>query len=138
MIRRYSELIQLPTFKERFEYCNLNGVVGADTFGYLRFLNQSVYHGDRWKRLRNRIIDRDSACELAFPDYKIKRTVYLHHLNPLSPEEVEELADSIYDEENIVCVSLRMHNAIHYGNYEEVKPLEIVERRPFDTSPWRY
>lgn len=137
MIRTYSELIALPTFEQRFNYCTLNGLVGETTFGSFRYLNQAIYHGDRWKRLKDHLIDRDKACELAFDDYKIRGPVYLHHLNPVTAEEAEELLDSIFDPENLVCVSFRMHNAIHYGNYDSVAPPTEIERRPFDTCPWR-
>ena len=137
MIRTYSELIALPTFEQRFNYCTLNGLVGETTFGSFRYLNQAIYHGDRWKRLKNHLIDRDKACELAFNDYKIQGPVYLHHLNPVTAEEAEELLDSIFDPENLVCVSFRMHNAIHYGNYDSVAPPIEIERKPFDTCPWR-
>lgn len=137
MNRTYSELISLPTFEQRFNYCMLNGLVGGTTFGSFRYLNQALYHGDRWKRLKSHLIDRDKACELAFDDYKIRGPIYLHHLNPVTAEQAEELDDQIFDPENLVCVSFRMHNAIHYGSYDSVKPPEEIERRPFDTCPWR-
>lgn len=135
--RCYSELIALPTFEQRFNYCNLNGVIGEDTFGFHRYLNQAVYQGTRWRRLRDKLIVRDDCCELAMPDHKIRGKVILHHLNPLEPEEIEELDECVYDEENLVCVSLMMHNAIHYGSFDLVRPFEEIERRPFDTAPWR-
>ena len=137
MIRTYSELISLPTFEQRFNYCKLDGHVGEDTFGYFRYLNQVVYTGNLWRYLRDKLIVRDEGCELAFPDHKIGGRVYLHHLNPLLPEQLEELDDCVYDPENLVCVSFEMHNAIHYGSFDNVRPIEIVERRPNDTSPWR-
>ena len=137
MNRTYSELISLPTFEQRFNYCMLNGLVGATTFGSFRYLNQALYHGDRWKRLKDHLIDRDKACELAFDDYRIRGPIYLHHLNPVTAEQAEELDDRIFDPENLVCVSFRMHNAIHYGSYDSVKPPEEIERHPFDTCPWR-
>lgn len=137
MIRTYSELISLPTFEERFEYCNLNGVVGEDTLGSFRFLCQEFYHSYLYLKFRDEMIDRDRACELAFPDFKIVGKVYLHHLNPLTREQLENFDKALTDPENVVCVSFRMHNAIHYGNFDSVKPPEFIERRPNDTCPWR-
>lgn len=137
MTRRYSELIKIPTFKERFEYCCLNGVVGEDTLGSFRFLCQEFYHSQTYLRFRDEIILRDEGNELAFPDYRIKGSIYLHHLNPLTREQLENLDKALMDPENVICVSFKMHNAIHYGGFDSVKPPEFIERRPNDTCPWK-
>ena len=137
MIRTYSELIKIPTFKERFDYCSLNGVVGEDTLGSFRFLCQEFYHSYLYRKFRDEIINRDGACELALPDHLITGKVYLHHLNPLTREQLENFDECLMDPENVVCVSFRMHNAIHYGDYEQVRPPEFIERRPNDTCPWK-
>lgn len=137
MIKTYSELVSQPTLEQRFEYCMLKGTVCEDTFGFLRYLNQSLYMGKKWRLFRDKLIVRDDGCELAVPDLRIRGRVILHHLNPLTPEQIENLDDCIFDPENLVCVSHEMHNAIHYGDFSLVKPVEIVERSPFDTAPWR-
>lgn len=137
MIRTYSELIKIPTFKERFDYCSLNGVVGEDTLGSFRFLCQEFYHSYLYRKFRDEIIDRDRACELAMPDHLIMGNIYLHHLNPLTREQLENFDIALMDPENVVCVSFKMHNAIHYGDYNQVKPPEFIERRPNDTCPWK-
>lgn len=137
MIRTYSELIKIPTFKERFDYCSLNGVVGEDTLGSFRFLCQEFYHSYLYRKFRDEIIDRDRACELAMPDHLITGNIYLHHLNPLTREQLENFDIALMDPENVVCVSFKMHNAIHYGDYNQVKPPEFIERKPNDTCPWK-
>jgi hypothetical protein len=109
MIRTYSELIALPTFEQRFNYCTLNGLVGETTFGSFRYLNQAIYHGDRWKRLKNHLIDRDKACELAFDDYKIRGPVYLHHLNPVTAEEAEELLEEYLFQKTNLMLQIQQH-----------------------------
>lgn len=135
-LRRYSELIRLNTFKERYEYLRIAGVVGETTFGFDRYLNQLLYTSSKWKQLRQRIIVRDNGCDLAMPGYDLHSRIYIHHLNPLTMEDVEEVSERIFDPENLVCVSHRTHNAIHYGD-EELLPQEPVLRKPNDTCPWR-
>ncbi len=136
MILTYSELITLPTFEERFRYCQLKGAVGQDTFGFDRDLNQALYRSSRWRALRNQILIRDNGCDLAHPDYPIPRTVMIHHLNPITERDVLNESTILYDPENLVCVSHQTHNAIHYGT-EELLPKGEIERKPNDTCPWR-
>lgn len=135
-LRRYSELIRLNTFKERYEYLRIAGVVGETTFGFDRYLNQLLYTSSKWKQLRQKIIIRDNGCDLAMPGYDLRSRIYIHHLNPLTMEDVEEVSERIFDPENLICVSHRTHNAIHYGD-EELLPQEPVLRKPNDTCPWR-
>lgn len=134
--RRYSELIRLNTFKERYEYLRIAGVVGETTFGFDRYLNQLLYTSSKWKQLRQKIIIRDNGCDLAMPGYDLHSRIYIHHLNPLTMEDVEEVSERIFDPENLICVSHRTHNAIHYGD-EGLLPQEPVLRKPNDTCPWR-
>lgn len=135
-LRRYSELIRLNTFKERYEYLRIAGVVGETTFGFDRYLNQLLYTSSKWKQLRQKIIIRDNGCDLAMPGYDLHSRIYIHHLNPLTMEDVEEVSERIFDPENLICVSHRTHNAIHYGD-EGLLPQEPVLRKPNDTCPWR-
>lgn len=136
LIRRYSELIRLKTFDERYEYLRLSGLVGESTFGHDRYLNQSLYHSPEWKRFRKEIIVRDNGCDLALEDYPIVIGVIIHHLTPLTIEDIENRSDLVFDPENVVCVSHRTHEAIHYGD-RSLLPRDLVERRPNDTCPWK-
>ena len=136
-IRTYSELITIPTFEERFEYLQLKGSVGKDTFGYDRYLNQVLYHSPEWKRLRNQIIIRDGGCDLACDGYDIYGKVLIHHLNPITVEDVLARSRKVFDPDNLVCVSHSTHNAIHYGDVDLLVTGPII-RTKNDTCPWRH
>ena len=136
-IRTYSELITIPTFEERFEYLQLKGSVGKDTFGYDRHLNQVLYRSPEWKRLRNQIIIRDDGCDLACDGYDIYGKVLIHHLNPITVEDVLTRSRKVFDPDNLVCVSHSTHNAIHYGDVDLLVTGPII-RTKNDTCPWRH
>lgn len=136
-IRTYSELITIPTFEERFEYLQLKGSVGKDTFGYDRYLNQVLYRSPEWKRLRNQIIIRDCGCDLACEGYDIYDKVLIHHLNPITVEDVLARSRKVFDPDNLVCVSHSTHNAIHYGDVDLLVTGPII-RTKNDTCPWRH
>lgn len=136
-IRTYSELIMIPTFEERFEYLQLKGSVGKDTFGYDRYLNQVLYRSPEWKRLRNQIIIRDGGCDLACDGYDVYGKVLIHHLNPITVEDVLARSRKVFDPDNLVCVSHNTHNAIHYGDVDLLVAGPII-RTKNDTCPWRH
>ena len=136
-IRTYSELITIPTFEERFEYLQLKGSVGKDTFGYDRYLNQVLYRSPEWKRLRNQIIIRDDGCDLACDGYDVYGKVLIHHLNPITVEDVLTRSRKVFDPDNLVCVSHSTHNAIHYGDVDLLATGPII-RTKNDTCPWRH
>ena len=136
-IKTYSELITIPTFEERFEYLQLKGSVGKDTFGYDRHLNQVLYRSPEWKRLRNQIIIRDCGCDLACEGYDIHSKVLIHHLNPITVEDVIARSRKVFDPNNLVCVSHNTHNAIHYGDVDLLVTGPII-RTKNDTCPWRH
>lgn len=136
-IKTYSELITIPTFEERFEYLQLKGSVGKDTFGYDRYLNQVLYRSPEWKRLRNQIIIRDGGCDLACDGYDIYGKVLIHHLNPITVKDVLARSRKVFDPDNLVCVSHNTHNAIHYGDVDLLVTGPIV-RTKNDTCPWRH
>lgn len=136
-IRTYSELIQLPTFKDRFDYLRLDGVVGKDTFGFDRYLNQQFYRSSEWKRIRNRVIVRDNGCDLGIDDYEIHGRILIHHMNPISIEDLQHMSDLLMNPEYLICVSHRTHNAIHYGD-ESLIVTAPIERTQNDTCPWRH
>lgn len=136
-IKTYSELITIPTFEERFEYLQLKGSVGKDTFGYDRYLNQVLYRSPEWKRLRNKIVIRDNGCDLACDGYDIYGKVLIHHLNPITVEDVLARSRKVFDPDNLVCVSHNTHNAIHYGDVDLLATGPII-RTKNDTCPWRH
>lgn len=136
-IKTYSELITIPTFEERFQYLQLKGSVGKDTFGYDRYLNQVLYRSPEWKRLRNQIIIRDAGCDLACDGYDVYGKVLIHHLNPITVEDVLARSRKVFDPDNLVCVSHNTHNAIHYGDVDLLVTGPII-RTKNDTCPWRH
>lgn len=138
MIKRYSELINLPTFEERFEYLQMKGSIGIDTFGFDRYLNQNFYHDAAWLKARDKVIIRDNACDLGIEDRDIGGTIIVHHLNPITKEDIFNREDWIFDPEYLICTSHRTHLAIHYGDSSLLEKSSPVERKPNDTSPWRH
>lgn len=135
--RTYSDLLRFNTFEERFDYLKLQGDVCGSTFGSKRYLNQSFYHSKEWKDFRKKIIIRDDGCDLAIPDRMIFSRVYIHHMNPVSVEDlINERYDLLLDENSVVCVSANTHEAIHYSD-EKILPKIIEERKPHDTCPWK-
>lgn len=134
-IKRYSELIRIPAFEERFEYLKLSGKVGETVFGGDRYLNQVLYRSQKWRSFRNKILIRDEASDMGLIDYPIKGVVIVHHLNPLTLEDVENEHGCIFDPENVICVSHYTHEAIHYGD-RSLLPLVPKERQPGDTKLW--
>ena len=136
MLRTYSELITLPTFKERFQYLQLSGSVGADTFGYDRYLNQLFYRTTEWKQLRHEIIVRDNGCDLAMDGYDIYGRIIIHHLNPLVKDDILNRSDYLLNPEFLICTTHNTHNAIHYGD-ESLLIMEPIVRSKNDTCPWK-
>lgn len=134
-IRTYSELIQLPTFLERFNYLKLEGVVGKDTFGWDRYLNQKFYRSQEWQSLRNWVIIRDNGCDLGIPGREIQSRIYIHHMNPIGKKDLLEESEYLMNPEYLICVSYDTHNAIHYGD-ETLLMLDPVVRQPGDTKLW--
>lgn len=150
MKKRYSELLTFSTFEERFNYLKLNGVVGSLTFGPNRFINQRLYHSDYWEDFKREMTIRDLGCDLAIPDRvidgeieyngairKVKRPIYLHHINPLDDEDILYARSCVLDPENVVCCSFETHQAIHYGDYNLLSDSDLIIRTPNDTIPWR-
>ena len=136
IIKCYSELFLLPTFEERFEYLKLDGIVGQDTFGFDRWLNQKFYNSSEYKRLRREIIIRDNGCDLGIEDHEIFGRIIIHHINPITVDDIVSRSEFAWNQEYLICVSMRTHNAIHYGDISQVSSTPI-ERKPFDTCPWR-
>lgn len=136
MIRTYTELSNLDTFEERFEYLKLNGQVGSDTFGFDRYLNQALYKSPEWNRVRKQVILRDNGCDLGIDGYDIGGKIIIHHMNPINAKDIEDRNSEIFNPEYLICVSHKTHNAIHYGDEKQLSK-QIIERAPGDTCPWR-
>ena len=137
MIKSYNELIKIDTFAERLKYLTLYGMVGDITFGGRRSLNQLLYHSDKWKRIRRDVIVRDQGYDLAFNnfDYMIRGPIYVHHINPITIDDLLEERSIVFDMNNLVSASFDTHNKIHYG-LDKMDPLP-AERTPNDTCPWK-
>lgn len=136
MKRTYSELLACATFASRYEYLKLGGSVGEITFGFERYLNQSFYRSVEWRRVRDQVIVRDNACDLAFPGQNLRGRIIVHHMNPVTIEDFERDPSLLLDPEYLVTVSNDTHLAIHYGR-SNFGLLQVQERRPGDTCPWR-
>lgn len=135
-IRTYSELITIPTFEERYKYLQLKSSVGKDTFGYDRYLNQLFYQTIEWKRLRRDLIIRDCGCDLGVEGYEIYGRIIIHHMNPITKEDLLDRTDYLMNPEYLICTTHSTHNAIHYGDESLLITAPIV-RSKNDTCPWK-
>lgn len=137
IIRTYSELSKLKTFKERFEYLKLDGKVGIDTFGHDRYLNQILYQLPEWKNARDKVIIRDNGCDLGVEGYDIYGRVIVHHMNPITIDDVLNRESHIFNLEYLISTTHNTHNAIHYSD-ENALPKDPVIRTKNDTCPWKH
>ena len=136
MSKSYSELITISTFEDRFEYLKLNGMVGSSTFGSHRYLNQFLYRNPKWRQLRSQIILRDNGCDLGHPDHEIYDAAYIHHINPITVDDILKENRIVFDPDNLITTSFLTHQAIHYSNVDLLPKPDIL-RRPNDTCPWK-
>lgn len=133
--RSYTELSRIQTFEERYDYLAVGGIVGIDTFGFERWLNQAFYHSREWRHVRHHVIARDQGRDMGVEGYEIYDRLIVHHMNPIAVEDITHSDIDIINPEYLITVSLRTHNAIHYGEKSQlVQPL--VRRRPGDTKLW--
>lgn len=137
MNKTYLELSQLKTFEERFKYLQLNGAVGQDTFGFNRYLNQALYGSKEWRKVRNEVIIRDNGCDLGVYGYDICDRILIHHLNPITVDDILNRNPEVFDLNNLICVSHRTHNAIHYGD-EDLLITNVNARSKNDTCLWKH
>lgn len=135
-IKRYSELALLPTFQDRYQYLRLNGAVGKETFGFDRYMNQFFYRSPEWRRVRDLVITRDEGCDLGLQGREIFGRIIIHHMNPISPEDIRDRSDFLLDPEYLITTIHTTHLAIHYGDEHQLLQ-EPVVRRPNDTCPWK-
>lgn len=137
MIKTYSELITIPTFKERFEYLKLSGKVGEMTFGYDRYLNQIFYKSPEWLEVRDYVILRDNGCDLAMEGHEIRTRILVHHINPITKDDIAKRSSILFDPENLVCTIKNTHDAIHFSDASILIDEPII-RTKYDTCPWRH
>lgn len=135
-IRTYTELSRIMTFNDRYEYLKLGGSVGKETFGFDRYLNQIFYRSQKWKSSRDYVIIRDNGCDLGVPGFEIYGKILIHHMNPITIEDIEKESDFLFDPEYLIATTLTTHNAIHYGDVSLLAAEPIVRTRN-DTCPWR-
>ena len=136
-IKTYTELIKFPTYEERFRYLRLYGTVGKETFGFDRYINQWLYQrSKKWAAARRAVIIRDGACDLGIADREIFDKIIVHHMNPITIEDLENESDYIFDPEYLICTTHITHNAIHYGD-ENLLIKTPIERTRNDTCPWK-
>lgn len=135
-IKTYSELMTIEDYIERFRYLKIGGTIGSDTFGYDRYLNQTLYQSKQWKQFRAKIIARDNGHDMGHEDYDIGTHIIIHHINPITITDILNNDPKIFDPENVICVSLITHNAIHYGD-ESLLCVKPTVRSKNDTAPWR-
>ena len=135
-IKRYSELITSPTFEERYRYLRLGGKVGEETFGFDRWLNQKFYKDPEWLKIRDAVIIRDNGCDLGMPDREIHSRILVHHMNPITKDDILHRSKFLLDPEFLICTVKNTHDAIHYGD-ESLLILPPVARSKNDTCPWR-
>ena len=136
IIRTYSELITIPTFAERYEYLRIGGKVGEETFGFDRYLNQVLYKSPEWRTIRDKIILRDNGCDLAMSDREIYGRIIVHHMNPITVEDIVRRSEYLFEPEYLICTTKSTHDAIHYGD-ASLLDIMPIERCKNDTCPWR-
>lgn len=135
-IRTYSEISLFKTFKERFHYLQLNGAVGEETFGFDRFINQMFYRSQEWKSVRDFVIIRDGGCDLGIDGREIYGKIFIHHMNPILPRDIETKSNLLLNPEYLITTTLDTHNAIHYGD-ESLLIGEPIQRSKNDMCPWK-
>lgn len=133
--KSYAEMATFQSFQERYDYLKLGGRVGFETFGPARYINQRFYTSTLWKNVRNQVVVRDEGCDLGVPGRDIRDRIYIHHINPLTVEAIQNGDYSLIDPENLVCVTHHTHNALHYGD-EKMFEVGFSDRRPGDTKLW--
>ena len=137
IVKSYSELIALPTFIERYRYLQLGGRVGEETFGFDRWLNQRFYKDPEWLSARDKVIIRDNGCDLGMEGHEIYGKILVHHINPITKEDIMRRSRTLFDPENLICTIKNTHDAIHYGD-ESLLIIAPTIRTRNDTCPWKH
>ena len=135
-MKSYQELMKFESFGDRLKYLSTKQKVGDSTFGEDRELNQILYHDPEWKRIRNYVISRDRGCDLAHSDFPIYDRVYVHHINPITAQDIINRSTKLFDLDNLILVSFDTHQMIHYG-VSDLQNRTPVVRTKNDTCPWK-
>ena len=135
--KSYRELKNLNTFEERYDYLREHGEVGFDTFGFDRHMNQKFYKSKEWENVRQHVILRDEACDLGIKGKEINSTIYIHHINPIGPEDIKSRSSKLLDPDNLITTSFDTHNAIHFGSKEILNKNQVITRTANDHCPWK-
>lgn len=136
-MKTYSSLVKIDDFLKRYEYLKIGGSVAEETFGPARRLNQEFYKSEQWRRTRNQVIVRDNGCDLGVDGFDIHGRIYIHHIEPITIDDILYRTSRLTDPDNLICVSMKTHGAIHYGDFTLLPYIDLVERRPGDTCPWK-
>jgi len=134
--KSYKELIQLETLEERFDYLSIGGIVGEETFGDSRWVNQQLYTSSFWRSIRQNVIVRDNGCELGIQEFEIPGLIIVHHINTITEDDILERRKCVFDMNNLICASFYVHEAIHYGDRKLLPSYILIERKPGDTTLW--
>lgn len=137
IIKSYSELIQYNNFADRFHYLQLNGNVGEETFGNYRYLNQILYKSPEWRSRRAKVIARDNGNDMGLYGFPIKGAIYVHHINPITVEDILERNPIVFDMDNLISLSFDTHQAITYCDDTIISSMVPNVRTQYDTCPWR-
>lgn len=136
-LRSYTELSKLKTFEERFQYVSLKGTIGEETFGSNRWINQRFYTSSEWRRVRSKVIVRDMGCDLGVLGHEIHGKIIVHHMNPITVDDIIYKTKYLLDPEFLVCVSFDTHELLTFSDTAHNLPHTTTERKPYDTCPWR-
>lgn len=135
--KSYQELISIRSFEERLNYLRLSSRVSEEVYGSMRYLNQALYRSQEWRRVRRDVILRDKGCDLAMPGYEIYKGFYIHHINPITVDDIVNRSFKLFDLNNLVLSSYDTHELIHFGSDSRIQNRRIIERTPNDTCPWK-
>ena len=135
-IKSWDELGKIETFEGRIEYLRTYSTVGEPTFGYDRWINQKFYRSVEYRKLRQKIAAKQYGWDLGIKGYPLPEVFILHHMNPITVEDIIDGSEFAWDPKYLVCVSPATHRAIHCRDAKNRFPL-IAQRSPNDTSPWR-
>lgn len=133
--KTYTELIQIPDYHGRLEYLSLHGVLGELNQDVNRYLNQRFYRTPEWRNIRKTVIIRDNGCDMACKGIEVIGFPIIHHINPVTVDDVINRSSKLFDLNNLILVSKETHNLIHYG-VARPEEEQYVERRPGDTKLW--
>ena len=135
-MKTYTELMKLKTYEERFMYLRETAKVGDRTFGGYRCLNQMLYKNPLWLDVAEKAIIRDNGCDLAIRDRIIYGTINVHHMNPISIDDLLSGNPDVFNLEYLITTDAdKTHKPLHYGGMPKVET--IVERKPYDTCLWK-